>query len=1164
MTFFLRIYDWFSQRQRLLFVLLGCVCAVLLTGMLSLGRNENILDFLPVDTTHRKALNLYQNISASDRIVALVFQRDTTAEVSPEQLIEAVDRFAEETVARDSLHTLLDLTTRIDYERFAAVPEFLYAHIPYFLDEADYTRIDSLLTPQYIDEQIAHDRMLLMFPTGSLLSQHVQQDPLNLFTPVVSRLQQFQSDLKYEVYDGYILTPDQRRAIVTMRTPYGSNETDNNARLVEMLMEAASATQLALPTVEIHLMGAPVIAVTNARQIKSDSFRAIFIAVVFILVLLLYTLRSLRTLLLIGVTIIFGWLFAMGCLSLFRSEVSMIILGIASIIIGIAVNYPLHLLTHLQHQQDMRSALREIVSPLVIGNLSTVGAFLCLVPMTAPALRDLGLFAAFMLVGTIFFVLIFLPHLVGGQQLKQEREHALLEPFTRISFDNRPRIFLLICLLTVGFGLLSRHTVFDTDLQNINYMSHEQRADLETFRMMLGEENLTTIYVASEGRTWDEALQRSEQAHSALTEIAAKQSEARLKSATPFLPSQVEQQRRLARWEQFQAQYAVTIREGMSAALHANGFHADAFIAFEELLEKRFEPMDWSAFEPLTAELFSSFLSGGDGVCTVVDRLDVPPAELIEVEQNLHERIPGSYNFDIRGMNSAISNALTGDFNYICWSCGLIVFLFLWFSFGRLELSLIAFLPMTASWLWILGIMELADIRFNLVNIILATFIFGQGDDYTIFITEGLIYEHAYGRKLLRSYKKSIVVSAMIMLIGIGTLIFSRHPAMRSLAEVTIIGMFAVVLMAYIIPPFIYRWLIRDRAGNLRRNPITLKRLFATFCLWGILVLEQIAALLLLVFTGLNRRKLRLLMHRMASWNLRHLPGVQFRIQDDSPTRNIQASGNILTCPAYRSIIVAHYHSPLDLLILTGCFEGTVIATDRKLPRIWAMLLRMTHSLISLNRIHDTYDQKTRLAIFADEMLDFETLLTPVGIHGSNDILPEGALLLSEGILTIAYEAQVGIHASEVSSYMEILKNRLHQKYADTAYFQPQILARYLYKGLGIESRSRRLLRTYNNFLQWIDTGVEDPEQVVIINNGQGEFGLLYALVHPQTKVYAFEQDADLLALAQHAGELPSNLRLALEDALRVENLKNAKWYLYQPTKEQITQYQDFAPDIIQ
>lgn len=65
---------------------------------------------------------------------------------------------------------------------------------------------------------------------------------------------------------------------------------------------------------------------------------------------------------------------------------------------------------------------------------------------------------------------------------------------------------------------------------------------------------------------------------------------------------------------------------------------------------------------------------------------------------------------------------------------------------------------MAVSWLWILGLMSLFGIQFNIINIILATFIFGQGDDYTIFITEGCQYEYAYGRKMLASYKNSIVI----------------------------------------------------------------------------------------------------------------------------------------------------------------------------------------------------------------------------------------------------------------------------------------------------------------------------------------------------------------------------------------------------------------------
>ena len=93
--------------------------------------------------------------------------------------------------------------------------------------------------------------------------------------------------------------------------------------------------------------------------------------------------------------------------------------------------------------------------------------------------------------------------------------------------------------------------------------------------------------------------------------------------------------------------------------------------------------------------------------------------------------------------------------------------------------------------------------------------VYGQGDDYTIFVVEGLISDYRQsvrtGRtvhRTLMSYRRSILLSALIMFIGIGTLIVAKHPALHSLAEVTIIGMGVVVLMAWIVPPLLFDWLV--------------------------------------------------------------------------------------------------------------------------------------------------------------------------------------------------------------------------------------------------------------------------------------------------------------------------------------------------------------------
>ena len=120
---------------------------------------------------------------------------------------------------------------------------------------------------------------------------------------------------------------------------------------------------------------------------------------------------------------------------------------------------------------------------------------------------------------------------------------------------------------------------------------------------------------------------------------------------------------------------------------------------------------------------------------------DADKARSVEEKLNGQKNASSSIAFDAGSITRRMIASLSDNFNYVLYICGLIVFVFLLFSLGRLELTLIAFTPLALSWVWILGLMGLFDIKFNIVNIILATFIFGQGDDYTIFMTEGLMIE---------------------------------------------------------------------------------------------------------------------------------------------------------------------------------------------------------------------------------------------------------------------------------------------------------------------------------------------------------------------------------------------------------------------------------------
>ena len=829
----LEIYDRLRRHPWVWMLLLAASLAAMVWRASSLRYKEDIYDFLPVDESSRKALAIYQNISSADRL--FVIFRTTDGTTDRDRLVEAADRFAGLFAQSDTTLTAgTVLVSEIDFEQFMESADDIYDNIPFLLTREDYARIDSLLTGQRIAEQISYDKTLLMLPTGSLLSRNLPRDPLDIFTPTVAKLQNLRGGMEFDIYDGHIFSPDGQMVVSMLTTPFGSSETARNTKLIRVMEAAIAQTEAEIDGVDGHITGAPAIAVGNASQIKRDSIIAIALALALILALLLYTFRNLRSILLIVVSIAWGALFAMSALSFLRTDVSIIVLGISSVIIGIAVNYPLHLIAHLKHTATVRDTLREIIVPLSIGNITTVGAFLCLVPLEASALKDLGLFGAFMLVGTIIFVILFLPHLVADGSRPKSEKQLFTERLSSLAPRSGRTVVLATVVLTAILAYFSRYTAFDTDLRNINYMTDAQKADLATLQTMTGEDDKTaTLYIISEGPTRDAAIARSEQLQGLIDRMAAEGTIAGSRSITSFIPSTAEQQERLALWRRLVGDKRELLNDRLDRELEANGFNTAAFAPFRDIIEADYEPVaDLAERSPMLASLAEGYVSrSGDGFA-VVDMVAVDGERLAEAKERIAGAMPEAFCFDIGEINGSIARTLSDEFNYIGFSCGLIVFVFLWLSFGRLELSILAFLPMTISWVWILGLMGLADIRFNIVNVILATFIFGQGDDYTIFITEGLIHERAYGKKMLASYKNSIFISALIMFAGIGTLIVAEHPALRSLAQITIIGMFSVVFTACFIPPVIFRWLTL-RNGEPRPVPLTLGLLCSRGCVFA-------------------------------------------------------------------------------------------------------------------------------------------------------------------------------------------------------------------------------------------------------------------------------------------------------------------------------------------
>ena len=1146
--FFLKIHDFLVGRKWLavlLSVLLAVVCLFLASR---LHYEEDISRFLPSDEESSKYSEAYNALGKKNNII-LIFSAKDGSEAGEDEISEAIHDFEDVFDAVDSTGLVPQRQITVDSGMAFEVMESVSSGYPLYMTEADYQRIDSLLNIQdYVRGQLEADRQSLLFPTGDAMVTNVRTDPLHLFTPVLQRLRSSAANSNYDIVDDCIFTKDGH-GLAFLTSPYGTSESGMNSKVAELVDEAINRLGTEHPEVSVSAVGAPLIAVTNATQIKKDSILAISLALLLIGLLLVFTYKRFSDILWIVVSITFGWLFAVGGIALIRDSMSIIVIGVASVIIGIAVNYPLHFMDGLKSGVSPRQNLKEMVEPLLIGNITTIAAFLCLVWLDAVAMQDLGLFGSLMLAGTIIFVLVFLPVFTKARK----KEGGTLE-LGRILPDKAPSsgwLLVAVMAVTVVMYFLGGRTGFDSDMRNINFMTESQRRDLEMLQGGLEQSGYHQIYAIAEGDDQEAALERNDNLLARLDSL--KGSVAFVKGAGNFVPSEKAQAERIARWNDFWADgRAERLTNELSDESHRQGFSESAFSPFTDILTKEYSVSSTND-SPLKESFDGTYILNNDGKYLIVNQVYYKDeSSAAAIKESL--RSDGTLVFDTGDISNRLVTVLSGSFDYIGAICSLVVFLFLCLSFRRLELGLLSFFPLAVSWFWILGLMSLLDIRFNIVNIILATFIFGQGDDYTIFITEGLVYEYAYGKKRLATYKNSVFHSAVIMFIGIGALVLAKHPAMRSLGEVTVIGMFIVVVMAYYLPPVIFRWLT-EKKGVKRDIPLTLKRLvYSIYTLVGYVLLMFLFAYPYTFFHFLfkgdseeSKLKYHQFIQRMSRFLLKRVPGVRFT----------QSGENDFSKP---SVIVANHQSHLDLICLMALNPKLIFFTNEwvwKNP-IYGYVIRKADYIpvndgveAHLDKIRALVERGYSLVIFPEGTRTVDGKvgrfhkgafyvaselgldITPVFIHGAYDVLPKTDFMLREGSVNVEVGPRIPCskdyrsmtkecHRLFVNHYAELRKTLETPEYL-AAY----VKYKYLYKGADVESRCRKALARVNDvaFLREVPSG----NHFEIHDCGQGEYALIFALMHPEIEVNAYDRDEDNVMLASNISYIPANLHFHLE-----------------------------------
>ncbi len=986
-----------------------------------------------------------------------------------------------------------------------------------------------------------------MSPAGIVYKRLVSADPLGLSRKLWSRLAELRYDPGFEIYDGYIFSADGRQLSFFVKPHYNASATGDNSRFMARLNTYTDSFAKAQPALHVVYFGAAAVAAGNASQMRTDTIVTLSVTILLLMALSLYYFRRKRTPLLLLLPVAYGATLGLAAMYLLQGSMSVIALGAGAIVMGIAIDYAIHFLSHRRQTGDLRATIRDLQTPLTVGSFTTIAAFLSLRFVQLPLLRDLGLFAAISLIGAALCTLIFLPHFPLGAVPAKAPRKTIFDRLASIQLSKSKPLLWGIVLLTPLMVWFSFRVQFDDDLMHLNYLSPrlEQAAQEVNKASSFA---LSSVFVIANGRTQDEALQGLEAAEPLIDSLKKSGAVRAASDPTMLVPSSQTQQARAARWAAYWTpEKRAAVMSAIQKAGAEQGFAPDAFDAFESKLSEPVPPFDSSELSALKSLFPGGFAEGDSGDAHALIALKVPAAYRSEVLRDF-SHVQGLTATDRQQSASALVRLLNSDFQSIALYSSLIVFFALLLVYGRIELALISFLPMAISWVWILGLMAMLGIKFNIVNIIISTLIFGLGDDYSIFTLDGLRERYKYKRDHTDGVRAAVYVSVATVLIGLGALLLAKHPALRGIAAISITGMLCVLLVSQILQPALFNALIQRRAdkGQLPFTAWSLAK--SCFAFLYFIVMSVVGSLLALVLVKLNpfaKEWGRLQLHRCirwANWSLLYIMGnVQKHVYDRR-----------LADFSKPAVYIANHASFLDILLATSLHPKIVLLTNRWVYRspVFGAVVRMAEYYpvadgadASLAPLRDlvqrgysifVFPEGTRSrsdkigrfhkgAFFVAESLQLD--LVPILLHGSHYTMSKGDWLLKDGQLNLYFHERISPeNAAFGKGYSERAKqmgrwfrSRLGEvkiQKEQPSYFREQLIRCFTYKGPVLEWYCRiktKLEGNYQSLHQLI------PREAVCYDLGCG-YGFADYLLHwsaPGRRITGVDYDEEKIATAQ-------------------------------------------------
>jgi len=819
-----QFYKKVFSKKRTLLVLAVIIYIFAFFSVTGLKWQENILNLLPeLDSEiseYKEILNNFDPLTAMFIDVGL----EDGPVNSEEQLMEVADSLYQ-TMADSGWFSMI--TYKWDYDELLSILNVLRVYRPVLFNELDEEIVKRKTSASAIESSFDDWVRTLAESPAPFLSKQFLSDPLNLSELDLNRLNTLQSASgSVQVHSGRLFTRDLNHLLIIAYPTFFSTDSRRSVELIRFMDESIlkAKESVSLPEISVAYISGHRFSVENAQRIKRDVRLTISISLLAIAILTILIYSRPQLMLLTLLPAVFGTTLALGAMRWFVPNVSGIIIGSGAMLIGIAVDYGIHLLFHVDQageREPVSRIISQLTRPLLLGAATTLVAFLTLQVSILPGYRQLGKFVAIGIGSSLVFVLFILPLLLKNRGKIRARKPvlpiALFYPhFYRFILKKRFLVLLLLTCFSLAafFGLFKLR--FEGDVQKLNAVSREIKLDMDQVLGSFGDA-LSSTSAAVKGPTLEEALQKNEILAGRLNLLQKEGSLESFTSAANILPSRLKQNLNAERWRNyFSVDKIEEIRQSIWEASSKRGIRPELFDEFIRELSRVPAFLEMENIKgSLLDDLLHNQISVSDQGAIILSNITLStPDQFDPLKNQLKSLLPDVILYNGIHFVSKMVFLIFKELKRM-GGIAIVLIVFLLFLFKRnFRIVLTILAPLVLSLTWTFGIMGWFGLKINIINCVVSVFIFGLVVDYCVFLVSSFDPLIAQRENHLLRTSGAVTISALTTMLGLGALVLAKHPALRSLGLTALLGIGSGLVAALLIVPLFYRRLNPFHSGK--------------------------------------------------------------------------------------------------------------------------------------------------------------------------------------------------------------------------------------------------------------------------------------------------------------------------------------------------------------